>query len=121
MLVRGLSVGLLIVSHGGNDSKSNEIARIHADRLIGGYDLGIDEVEVASVFDKDISQKVISMSSNKVFVLPFLTAPGKHYNEDIPRELEKIEGKDVRLLETFGDRPQVTDALAEILEESKQE
>lgn len=112
-----MGYGLVLVSHGGESSESNRVAREHGEKLFERDDLDIEEIEYASIHRDDLSEKIKEMCSDRIFVLPFLTSPGKHYNQDIPSEINEVEGKDVELLDTFGDHKYVTEALASILKD----
>lgn len=112
-----LGYGVVLVSHGGEKSKSNKVAKGHGEKLIKKDYLDIDEIKFASIHQKNLKDKINELDSKKVFVLPFLTSPGQHYNHDIPDQIDRVKEKDVELLETFGDHEYVTEALASILKD----
>lgn len=62
-----MSCGVLVVGHGGKNSKSNEVAELHANRLMNNYDLDVDEIKVASIVKKNIREKIDEMSSEKIY------------------------------------------------------
>lgn len=127
-----MTTGIMIAGHGSTMAFNKGVLDMQADLLRSrGYDnvyVGFNEFSIPSI--RETAEEMVKDGYDDIIVLPFFVASGLHVTRDIPMkhfglprdatdgEVE-IEGKRVRVRieQPFGEDPNLTDILAERIEE----
>ena len=85
-----MSLGIIIVDHGSRSQQSNRLLRDLVDRFVRTYDARYPVVEPAhmELAEPSIATafgRCVARGADEIIVCPFFLAPGKHWQEDIPR------------------------------------
>ena len=83
-----MTLAIIIVDHGSRRDESNqmleafaaEYAQRHADVIVEPAHMELAEPSIATAFDRCVDR-----GATRVAVAPYFLAPGRHWNEDIPR------------------------------------
>ena len=88
--VADVNPAIIIVDHGSRRGESNDVVEEVAARFAATYPHTFPVVEPAHMELAEPSiatalARCIKRGARRVVVMPFFLAPGKHWNEDIPR------------------------------------
>ena len=113
-------VGIVIVDHGSRRDESNQMLMDVAARFFRDYDNEIVEpahMELAEPSIKTAVDRCVARGARKVVVFPYFLAPGRHWDQDIPRITAEAAKRHsgVRFLVTapVGIHPLMTQVMAE--------
>lgn len=124
--------GIMIAGHGSTMAYNKGVLEMQADLLrTKGFDdvyVGFNEFSIPSI--RETAEEMVEDGFNEIIVLPFFVASGLHVTRDIPMKhfglprnctdgTVEIEGKQVHVIidQPFGEDPNLTDILAERIEE----
>ena len=127
-----MTTGIMIAGHGSTMAFNKGVLEMQADLLRSkGYDnvyVGFNEFSIPSI--RETAEEMVQDGYDDIVVLPFFVASGLHVTRDIPMKhfglprdstdgTVEICGRDVRVRieQPFGEDPNLTDILAERIEE----
>lgn len=127
-----MTTGIMIAGHGSTMAFNKGVLDMQADLLRSrGYDnvyVGFNEFSIPSI--RETAEEMVKDGYDDIIVLPFFVASGLHVTRDIPMkhfglprdatdgevEIERKRVR-VRIEQPFGEDPNLTDILAERIEE----
>lgn len=120
--------GILYVFHGSQQQDKNQAARLFIEQLSKKtVEKSIDGIAFLENHEWTIAaqlEKLCEQELNQIIVVPMLLFPAYHAMHDIPREVREIQKRfpkqSIKLAQTFGKQPEITDILAERLLTAKQ-
>ena len=102
--------GIMIAGHGSTMAYNKGVLEMQADLLrTKGFDdvyVGFNEFSIPSI--RETAEEMVEDGFDEIIVLPFFVASGLHVTRDIPMKL---------IDQPFGEDPNLTDILAERIEE----
>ena len=124
--------GIMIAGHGSTMAYNKGVLEMQADLLrTKGFEdvyVGFNEFSIPSI--RETAEEMVEDGFDEIIVLPFFVASGLHVTRDIPMKhfglprnctdgSVEIEGKQVHIVidQPFGEDPNLTDILAERIEE----
>ncbi|MFP3065047.1 MAG: CbiX/SirB N-terminal domain-containing protein [Sulfolobus sp.] len=109
-------IGILLVLHGSKLNEWKEVAVKYADLLREYFDLvEYGFIEFNSPTITDAVKTLIEKGATTIVVVPLLFAAGAHFRRDIPKQLEEVAKKNVKII--IANPIGVDKRVAEILKE----
>jgi len=115
----GPSVVVVVVAHGSRAETANEAHLVLVDALAQAVDVPVTPgfLELATPSIPDAIDRAVAAGASTVLVLPYFLHPGRHLSDDLPRIISEANTRHpdrvIRLLESFGADPALTQILAE--------
>lgn len=122
--------GILYVFHGSQQQDKNQAARLFIEQLHKKIDKNkvvIERIAFLENHEWTIAaqlEELCKQTLEQIIVVPMLLFPAHHAMYDIPCEVAKIQEKfpdqSIKMAQTFGNQPEITEILADRLSAAKQ-
>ncbi len=118
---------LLLLAHGSRQPEANETVRELAEllsRRAGGDFQAVRHafLELAAPPAEEVVAKLVVEGADKLVIIPFFLAPGRHLTGDLPALLRRLEsahpGLEIRLTGIPGQAPGMVDLLLGLARET---